>query len=506
MESKSSKHIVWGSLLGMIVLVFQMFAALIKVRVILTNYGHEYYSIFQSTNSIFSYLILIESGFSVAYLLKMYEPYAKKDYSKVQSLYMGLEHMLYKVAALMMVGVVGITIIYPLILADNNLGAWEIRILIALCGMKFVLPYFFTVAKKQILNVVEKSYLISIIDSLLNLITDIIIIMVACLTDWRFIATVIVSVLMLIPSIAVYTYILHHYKKRLNFSSDVVPSYEASSMTKDIMAQKLAYLADNNVDQIILSTRDLLQTTVYTTFSSVVSYPVSLINQLISSFRGHMGVRLADNINSSFVPFRKLLSINLYIATVVSSVFILQAQPFVKLWIGDTYKATDVTVYLFAIILFRKCAENTITITKEGRDLYKESKKYALCAAAVNFVLSIVLVQFFEINGLLLGTIVADLLVLDYNNYRMVFHNVFKRKIDISRELVPSVVALVLSVLVKYSKWFSMLNQSTWVHFVMNSIVISLIVALTVLVAYVLCSCYMRKAVLYFIPYRERKG
>ena len=55
-------------------------------------------------------------------------------------------------------------------------------------------------------------------------------------------------------------------------------------MTKDIMAQKIAYLADNNVDQIILSTQDLLQTTIYTSFNSVVSYPVTLVNQLIASF------------------------------------------------------------------------------------------------------------------------------------------------------------------------------------------------------------------------------
>ena len=336
MERRNSKHIVWGSFLSMMVLVLQMFAALVKVRVILTNYGHEYYSIFQSSNGIFSYLILIESGFSVAYLLKMYEPYAKKDYQKVQSLYAGLEHMLYNVAMLMLMGVVAITLIYPLILADNNLGTLEIRILIAICGLKFVLPYFFTVAKKQILNVVERSYLISIIDSSVNLITDAIIIIIACFTDWGFIATVIASVLMLVPSIIVYTCILQYYKKKLNFSENVEPSYEASSMTKDIMAQKIAYLADNNVDQIILSTRDLLQTTVYTSFGSVVSYPVSLINQLISSFRGHMGVKLAGDVDSSYLPFRKLLSINLYIATVISSVFILQSQAFVKLWIGDT--------------------------------------------------------------------------------------------------------------------------------------------------------------------------
>ena len=490
----------------MIVLGLQMVAALFKVRIILLNYGHEYYSIFQSSNGIFSYLILIESGFSVAYLLKMYEPYAKKDYQKVQGLYLGLEHMLYKAATIMLIGVAVITIFYPLILADNKLGNFEIRVLIALCGLKFVLPYFFTVAKKQILNIVEKSYIISIIDSLVNLITDVIIIGIACLTNWSFTVTVLASILMLIPSILVYTCILSYYKKKLGFTRDTEPSYEASSMTKDIMAQKIAYLADSNVDQIILSTRDLLQTTVYTSFSSVVSYPVSLINQLIASFRGHMGVRLADNAEASYYLFRKLLAINYYIATVIASVFIFQAQAFINLWIGNIYIASDLTVILFASVLFRKCAENTVTIAREGRNLYKESKRYALAAAAVNFFLSIVLVQFFEINGLLMATIIADLFVLDFNNYRIVFHNIFKKKVDIAKELVPSLLLGGIVIHIKMNTGFDSIDQSTWISFIIVSVMTAVIVASVALGMYLVTSSYMRGALQFFLPKLRRKG
>ena len=94
----------------------------------------------------------------------MYEPYAHGDTRKLQELYLGLEHMMTRVAWIMLLGVAVVTIIYPLILAENALPQWELLVLIALGGIKFVLPYFFTVAKKQILNVVEKSYLITSID------------------------------------------------------------------------------------------------------------------------------------------------------------------------------------------------------------------------------------------------------------------------------------------------------------------------------------------------------
>lgn len=505
MNNHKSKHVVIGAVVSMIILILQMLLALAKVRLILTHYGHEYYSIFQSSNGVFSYLILIESGFSVAYLLKMYDPYAHGDYRKLESLYLGLEKMLYKVAGIMLIGVVAITVFYPMILAKNSLGRLEVSVLIALCGIKFVLPYFFTVAKKQILNVVERSYLISIIDSIINLLSDAIVIAICLYTNWSFLATVLASVLMLIPSIIIYTVIINYYKKKFGFVKGVKPSFEASAMTKDIMAQKVAYLADNNVDQIILSTRDLLQTTVYTSFNSVVSYPVSLTNQLISSFRGHMGVRLADDSDKSYVPFRKLLAMNFYIATVITSVFILQAQSFVKLWIGETYNTENITLILFAVILFRKCAENTITIAREGRDLYKLSKRYAIVAAIVNFVLSLILVQFIEIKGLLIATIIADVFILDFNDYRLVFHNIFDKKVDVWKELIPSAFCIGLSIVIRYCTPFQFVEQNIWGVFIVYSALTAIVVAIVALVLFLIDSKYMRGAINYFLPKRLKR-
>lgn len=497
-----SKRVVVGALISMLTLMLQMVAAFVKVRVILTHYGHEYYSIFQSSNGIFSYLILIESGFSVAYLLKMYEPYAKKDYRHLQALYVGLEKMLTRVASIMLIGVVAITVIYPLIIADNSLGHLEISILIGLCGIKFVLPYFFTVAKKQMLNVVEKSYLTSIIDSIINLITDIFIIAIAYLTNWSFLIIVLTAVLMLIPSIIVYSAIISYYKKQFSFEKKMAPSFEPSAMTKDIMAQKIAYLADNNIDQIILSTRDLLQTTVYTSFNSVVSYPVSVINQLIASFRGHMGVRLADNVDDSYGLFRRLLSVNYYIAAVVSCVFVFQVQDFIRLWIGEAYSTQNVTVVLFSLLLFRKCAENTVTIAREGRDLYKESKRYAIMAAITNLVLSLILVQFLEIKGLIIATLIADLFVLDFNNYRLVFRKIFNKTIDVWKELIPFFICFLCVCYLKFNTVLGNTDRLTWTYFICKSLIVFTVTAFSSFILSILFSNHFRKTISSILPSR----
>ena len=48
MTHKRSSHILHGAVISTIILIMQMFAALVKVKVILSAYGHEYYSIFQN--------------------------------------------------------------------------------------------------------------------------------------------------------------------------------------------------------------------------------------------------------------------------------------------------------------------------------------------------------------------------------------------------------------------------------------------------------------------------
>lgn len=495
MKQKKNRDLVVGAVTSAVLLLFQMVAALFKVRVLLSRFGYEYYSVFQSSSGIFAYLILIESGFSAAYLLKMYKPYSDREYGKVQSLYLGMQKMLRKAASMMILLVVLIALVYPLVIADNNIGFCRLCAIALITGLRFAIPYYSIVGKKQILNVCQKSYLISIIDSGINLVTDIVMIGISLFTDWSFVSVILISIFMLIPSGVIYGIIMHRYEKKLGFRGDAEPSFEASGMTRDIMAQKVAYLADNNIDQILLSTRDLFQTTIYGSFQSVISFPVSLVTQLIASFRGYIGVQLAGDAEAVYDYFRKLLSINFFLASVIACEFILQAKSFVGLWIGDAYKADNLTLVLFAVVLFRKCAANTITVTREGKNLYKESKKYTLLTAAVNLVLSLILVFFWGIKGVLIATIIADLFVLDFNNYKLVFNRVFNKRIDVLCEIIPSVLCILLSMGIAFFSPYAMLAQDTWGSFILFSCFTTIGTIVVVGIAFVLSSKYIRKAI-----------
>ena len=112
--------------------------------------------------------------------------------------------------------------------------------------------------------------------------------------------------------------------------------------------------------------------------------------------------------------------------------------------------------------------------------------------------------QFLEIKGLLIATIIADVFVLDYNNYRLVFSKIFSRKNDIWRELFPSTICIVLAVYIKYFSPYVRIIQDSWFIFIVYTFMTAAATVVIVTILYLLSSKYMREAIMYFIPTRFR--
>lgn len=476
-----------GSMVSIFILFLQMIFGLLKIKVLLATFGYEYYSIYQNANSVLAYLILLESGFSIAYLLKMYEPYNEANYNKIQQLYLGLSKMLHKVASLMLLIILVVSLIYPYIVAKNNIADFKIILLIFICGLKFVLPYFLNVSKKQILHLLKKSYLVTIIDSCINLLTDFIIVFTVTYTSISFIGVIFLSLLMLIPSFIIYQILFKKASVKLQFNDNCEPSYEASYMTKDILIQKVSYLVDNNIDLIIITSKNLFQSSIYSTYSSIITFPITVINQLSSFFRGYLGLKI--NIagkESSYNSFRALLTCNFILSTIISTVFILEIQNFITLWIGPKFTADSITILLFSFIIFRKCNEGIIIIAKEAKDLFKESKNYTITAACLNVILSFILVSFYGINGLLIATLISDIFILDFMNLKLVFNKIFNKSLDIWKEIgITSLIFILTFIIFNYLKLYNRVSKG-WFFFINESIVCILLVSFVTFILYFL--------------------
>lgn len=102
------------------------------------------------------------------------------------------------------------------------------------------------------------------------------------------------------------------------------------------------------------------------------------------------------------------------------------------------------------------------------------------------------LLHYGHINLLKRAKALADIIVLDFNNYRLVFSKIFARKIDIWKELLPTSIGLSVCIYIRYFSNYSAINQESWMSFAFCSIVSTVAVAISMGFGYLIFSDHIR--------------
>ena len=154
---------------GIICSLFMYFVYVIlltvRTKMLIGSYGSEVNAVFQTSSQIFTYLILFESGMSAAYQFKLYEPVNDKDMKKIAGLFNGLKKSMRKIALRMTAVLLVIAVIYPLIMNRVSISFMKAGLILCLLGIRFVIPYFVSIANKTLLNVYDYKYVVDNVDS-----------------------------------------------------------------------------------------------------------------------------------------------------------------------------------------------------------------------------------------------------------------------------------------------------------------------------------------------------
>lgn len=425
-----TKIAIKSSYISIIVTLIHSLLILWRTSVIIQEYGVDVNSITQASKQIFSYLVLLESGLGAAYLFNMYEPMSKNESHKVYSLYMGLNRKLKRIGLFMTLAVGLIAGIFPFLFGSNSVDIIQSGLIIFILGLHFVFPYYFIIAKKNLLIAEEKRFVVELIDGLINSLIIVGEIVLATVFNTSILITLSFGLLMFMISSIIYTTII---RKKYSFidKAEIVPSFDGDELTNDILAHQVAFLANSNIDILILSIFNLSLVTVYSAYNAAMSFPITMINTLIENIRATIGLKLAKNDENIYPIFREILSLNYLITNTVVPVFIFMINEFIELWIGSTFTLSYYSVILFSLILIHKLNMYLIFVIRDGRGLYKESKKYTLVTAILNLILSLILVNILSINGLLLATVTTNFFIMDFGNYKLVYNQIFNKSIRV---------------------------------------------------------------------------
>lgn len=416
-----------------------------RTRFIIYGFGSEINSIDQSAQQIFNYFILFESGMGAAYLYKMYVPMSTENQSKITALYYGLSISMRRIAVRMILALLPVAIIYAALIDREATSYFTAFLIILLLGLRFVIPYFVSVNKKTLLTLYEYKYLVNIVDSIGNISIVVIELVLILSTNLSIVIVLCTGCLINILLGYVYKFLV---TKLCGYSYDaaIEPCFEAEYMTKDILAHKFSGLVDSNTDIFLLSLVNYQTVTIYQIYKTIEMYPVHLMYIINETFRASFGIRLAVDDKQVFRDFQRLLTFHMFVSVITIAVFITNINPLVTLWLGKDFLLGKLGIYLFSVSMLASMLDNVVHIVRDGKGLYKESKGYTARAAVMNLFLSAVLVQWFEIEGVLLASVISVCLNVVPGNSKLVFRNIFHRNHGMAGDYAITILAVGISV------------------------------------------------------------
>ena len=406
--------------------LFEGILTLIRTKVILSIYGVETNSVLQIAIQFSAFLVLFESGITLAYQYEMYKPLLENRTKKISELACGLSKNLTRISLKMMIGALAVSMIYSFVLSSKGITYLDAFMILSVMGTRLIAPYLFVLKDKTLLLIKEKGYIVSTVQGTASCIVLTIEIILAEKFHLPLPLLLSVYILVILGTGPIYRYYVNReYNNSL--SCNAGPDFSPTKMTKDILVHQISSLINSNSDNLVLSIfYSLKSVTVYSAYSYIVSFPIVIWTKIITSLKPTMALKIQNKDKSAYFFYREVLSLSCFCGAWILPVYYLFSSSFVALWIGREYQVNQLAVFLFGLIMVRSLMMQPVFGARDARGLFNDTKYFTLVQALLNISISIVLVGPFGITGILASTIITTYFFADLLNIRIVYRVVFK--------------------------------------------------------------------------------
>ena len=405
----SKRKVILNFATSTIATLLTMALGFVLPRIIMTRWGSEYNGLINSVKTIMNYLLLLEAGINTSSLQALYKSIGENDEHQTSVVVRSSEIYYRRVSIVYFLCVVAASFIYPLIV-KSTISYWEIFFVIFLQGCSGVINFAFRAAYQQLLNAEGKYYVICLITSLTQILTFagkvIAILLFNDIIVMQLVGVIVMAVQILI-------YAIYFHKKYRWINHKVQANMALLQNRKYYMVQQIGGLVFNSTDTFVLSIFcGLKVASVYTVYSTVYSALSSVISILRSSTGFVLGQSYYQGEESFKKTYRAYTSAQVMVGSILASVSMLLITSFVSMYtsgVTDIDYQNYLAAILFAFNIILDCSRGaSLSAANVAGQAPKTTWRY-LVEAGINLAVSLVLVQFWGIVGVLVGTIAAGL-------------------------------------------------------------------------------------------------
>lgn len=400
---KSKQILVFGVISQLVTLLL----GILLPKLLIGGFGSEVNGLLSSIKQIFVYVALLEAGVGTAALQAMYAPIAKNDTQKASEIMAAMNSYFRRTGILYGLVVLLLAFIYPYIF-HVELDVLTVATIILLQGSAGVIRYFFQGKFAILLRVDGRSYVTTNIQTVVTIISYTAQI-VLILLGFNIIAVQVVYFLTNLCQMLFMTWYVKKIYPWLNLS--VNPDFESISQSKFVIVHQLSGLVFNNTDMILLTYFCGLKTvSVYALYTLIFNSVGNIIDTLCSSVEFVLGQAFNSN-RDRFMRLQEAYeTYYLGFSFALFTITLIMVPSFMEIYAGEFTDAdyTDPYLpYLFVAINVLIYARRTSSQIINFAGTFKQTQWRSIVESIINLTVSLIMVQYIGVYGVLIGTIAA---------------------------------------------------------------------------------------------------
>ncbi len=451
-----TKRSLLNFLTDVIPLIIISFLGIFKLKLFIKYLGNDTLGLYQLFSQIMVYIALVDGGLTSAVLYSLYKPNHNKDDKKMSELLTASKRTFNLIGIAIFLIAFVVSFFIKFFIKDCDFSMSYLMIVFLLFSLSNIIAYFF-VPYQVLLEVKEKKYISNL-----------------CLQCGQ-IALSILEIVMLIKGMSFISILLMHaivklisniliaccakkYCKNISFKAKN-PDYSFSNQVKDLLVHKVNGLVGSNIDILIISKiMGLTSVAIYSIYNYIINMIKNILGKISSSIVAIIGNKKEENSEETYFIYEELNALLFLIAIILCVPLLLSINDFINIWYENKITTTSLIASSFVILLFFYIIKLSTTTFTTSFGLFKETKKCAILDMVVNLILSLGLVKFLGIGGVLLATAFSTFLAEYIMKTIILYKYAFKR--SVKHYFVKNILYFVIAIIDFFLGYFIMRNFS----------------------------------------------
>lgn len=425
----STKNMYTGLIYQVLVLLFRFITRTVFIYCL----GEKYLGINGLFSNILNLLSLADLGIGSALVFALYKPIAEKNEER-QKIIVDYLHKIYIYIGLAIIAI-GIMLLPALkFIIKDNVDFVNLNIVFLIYIFQTASTYLFFPSKTEFLCANQQRYIYNNIANLIVILSNIfqIIVLIIFKNFIVYLITIIVfnilqSYLISKKTDKMYPFIKTKSEKKLTKS-------EKKEIFKDcgsLMIYRINYVVLTATDNIIVSKYLGLATVgIYSNYTLITNSIVNVLSTFFDSITASIGnLHAKTEKEKDYFIFKITNLITVTMFGIFSIGIYVLANQFITIWLGKEYALSEAFALILAVNLYVEGLRKFLSTYRTTYGLFRQAKIIPLFGMIANIVISIILVKKIGIFGVLLGTLISNLITFMWYDPYAIYKFSFKKKV-----------------------------------------------------------------------------